>query len=78
MAKIGADTKTVQEIKQNDDEFEFKLITDFRTTEHKFKLGEECDETTPDGRQVKVSETMLISRPIYHSAVGVGCRWSIV
>lgn len=34
-----------------------KSETTFKTTEFKFKLNEECDETTADGRTTKVGSS---------------------
>jgi len=43
----------VQEITANGDEITIKTTTTFKTTEIKFKPGQEFDETTADGRDVK-------------------------
>lgn len=53
MRKIGATSKPVVEIKQDGDEFSLKTCTTFKTTEIKFKLGEEFDETRLDGSECK-------------------------
>ena len=54
MRKMGnAATPTVI-IEKADDTYSLKTITTFKTTEIKFKLDEEFEETTADGRVVKV------------------------
>lgn len=50
-----ANTATpVQEITVNGDEWNIKTSTTFKSTDIKFKLGEEFIEETADGRKVKV------------------------
>lgn len=39
------------------EEWSFKTSTALKTMELKFKLGEEFDETTPDGREVRALVT---------------------
>lgn len=51
----NAATPTV-EITEEDGTYTLKTITTFKTTEIKFKVGEEFEETTADGRTVKVSQ----------------------
>ena len=41
-----------------------KSESTFKTTEIKFKIDEEFDETTADGRQTKVGRAPLCSLPI--------------
>ncbi|XP_014675677.1 PREDICTED: fatty acid-binding protein, heart-like [Priapulus caudatus] len=53
LAKAGVAAKTSQEISMDGDDITVKLINDVRTTANTFRLGEEFDETTPDGRLVK-------------------------
>lgn len=55
MAKAAVPT---QEIKVNGDEWYIKTSTTFKTTEISFKIGEEFDETTADGRKVKTTCTI--------------------
>ncbi|XP_063341793.1 fatty acid binding protein 4b [Pelmatolapia mariae] len=46
-------------ISMGDDGFiTLKSVTTFKTTEFKFKLNEECDEDTPDGRATKTTMTI--------------------
>lgn len=55
MRKAGSLAKPVVEIKQDGDYFIIKTTTTFKTSEIKFKLGEEFDETRMDGSSCKVS-----------------------
>nr|ABO93625.3 fatty acid binding protein b [Mesocestoides vogae] len=41
-----------------DGRYHMKLESTFKNTEFTFKLGEECDEVTADGRKVKSTITM--------------------
>jgi len=45
----------VQEITQDGETINIKTVTTFKTTEIKFKIGEEFDEQTADGRKVKTT-----------------------
>jgi hypothetical protein len=57
MRKMAATATPTTEISQggpNGDEWTIKTSTTFKTTEIKFKLGEEFDEETADGRKCKV------------------------
>lgn len=54
MRKAGALSKPVVEIKQEEDYFILKTSTTFKTTEIKFKLDEEFEETRMDGSVCKV------------------------
>ncbi|XP_011313979.1 probable fatty acid-binding protein isoform X2 [Fopius arisanus] len=51
--KMGAQVSPVVELTKNDDIYTLKTTSTFKTSEIKFKLGEEFDEETPDGRKVK-------------------------
>jgi len=51
--KMANSATPVQDITINGDEYTIKTATSFKTTEIKFKLGQEFDETTADGRNVK-------------------------
>jgi len=54
MRKLAATAKPVTEISKAEDEtYTIKTCTTFKTTEIKFKLGQEFDEETADGRQCK-------------------------
>ncbi|XP_008553732.1 fatty acid-binding protein, muscle [Microplitis demolitor] len=52
--KMGASVSPVVEVTKDDnDMYTMKTTSTFKTSEVKFKLGEEFDEETPDGRKVK-------------------------
>jgi fatty acid-binding protein 3 len=59
MRKLAATAKPVTEITQNNDEWNIKTTTTFKTTEIKFKLGEPFDEETADGR--KCNSTIVLN-----------------
>ena len=55
--------KPTLEIAVNEDQWNIKTITTIKTTEISFKLNTEFDETTADGRKVKVGlKTILFFR----------------
>lgn len=51
--KMGATVSPVVEVTETDGEYTMKTQSRFKNSEIKFKLGEEFDEETPDGRKVK-------------------------
>merc|ERR1711872_1151515 len=51
-------------LEKADDTYSLKTITTFKTTEIKFKLDEEFEETTADGRVVKSTNKLI------HNQVG--------
>ncbi len=51
--KMGATVSPVVEVTENNGEYTMKTQSRFKNSEIKFKLGEEFDEETPDGRKVK-------------------------
>lgn len=51
---VAAASKPTVEIKQEGDSFYIKTSTTVRTTEINFKIGEEFEEQTVDGRACKV------------------------
>lgn len=51
--KMGAKVSPVVELTENDGVYTLKTSSTFKNSEIKFKLGEEFDEETPDGRTVK-------------------------
>ncbi|KAG7158617.1 Sodium/calcium exchanger regulatory protein 1-like 2 [Homarus americanus] len=55
MRKMGNAATPTVEITLEDGVYTLKTVTTFKTTEIKFKLGEEFEETTADGRNVKSS-----------------------
>lgn len=58
MRKLGASSKPTVEITQDGDTWSIKTVTTFKTTEIKFKLGEEFEETRMDGSIVKTVVTL--------------------
>lgn len=56
--KMGASVNPVVELTENDGTYILKTNSPFKSSEIKFKLGEEFDEETPDGRKVKSVCTM--------------------
>ena len=55
MRKMASSATPTTEISKSDkDEWTIKTMTTFKTTEIKFKLGQEFDEETADGRHCKV------------------------
>ena len=55
---MAAASKPAVEIKQEGDTFYIKTSTTVRTTEINFKIGEEFEEQTVDGRPCKVRAGM--------------------
>ena len=53
--KIGAMAKPNVIIAQDGDTWTLRSETSLSTNENKFKIGEEFEETTPDGRKVQVA-----------------------
>lgn len=53
---VAAASKPAVEIKQENDTFYIKTSTTVRTTEINFKIGEEFEEQTVDGRPCKVRD----------------------
>ncbi|XP_012538849.1 fatty acid-binding protein, muscle isoform X2 [Monomorium pharaonis] len=51
--KMGSSVSPVVELTENDGLYTLKTTSPFKNSEIKFKLGEEFDEETPDGRKVK-------------------------
>lgn len=60
MRKMGNAATPTVEITEEDGTYTLKTTTTFKTTEVKFKLGEEFEETTADGRVVKVKKYWFI------------------
>jgi len=54
---IANKLKPSQEISVADGQWSIKTVSTFKSSELKFKLGEQFDETTPDGRNVKMTFT---------------------
>jgi len=55
MRKMANAATPTQEIKVEDGTWSIKTSTTFKTTDISFKIGEEFDETTGDGRKVKTT-----------------------
>lgn len=51
--KMGSNVGPVVQLTENDGLYTLKTTSPFKNSEIKFKLGEEFDEETPDGRKVK-------------------------
>ncbi|XP_017891258.1 probable fatty acid-binding protein isoform X2 [Ceratina calcarata] len=51
--KMGSSVSPVVELTENNGLYTLKTTSTFKSSEIKFKLGEEFDEETPDGRKVK-------------------------
>lgn len=60
VAVAAASTPQV-EIRQDGEQFYIKTSTSVRTTEINFRIGEEFNEETVDGRKVKVGQRNLFS-----------------
>ena len=56
MRKMANAATPVVDITLDNETYSMKSTTTFKTTEIKFKLGEEFEETTADGRIVKVRD----------------------
>lgn len=56
--KMGATVSPVVELTEKDGVYTLKTTSTFKSTEIKFKLGEEFDEETVDGRKVKSTCTL--------------------
>lgn len=59
LRKVGNSITSYEEIKQNGDDWELNITSTFKNAHLKFKLGEEFDETTLDGRKCKVSNEKI-------------------
>lgn len=53
MRKMGNTVSPTVELTKEGDEYTFHTVSTFKTTAIKFKLGEEFDEETLDGRKVR-------------------------
>ena len=60
MRKMGNQAKPSQEIIVDGDNVTIKTSSTFKNTEVSFKLGEAFDETTADGRKMKVGFLITI------------------
>lgn len=53
LRKMGNSISATCFLEKNGDEYSYHTVSTFKTTVMKFKLGEEFDEETLDGRKVK-------------------------
>ncbi|XP_039596416.1 fatty acid-binding protein, heart-like isoform X2 [Polypterus senegalus] len=74
MRQMGCSTKPTTIIELNGDEIIVKTQSTFKNTEIKFKLGEEFDEDTADGRKVKLERTTSASL-LFLSVCSDAYRW---
>ncbi|CAG0884384.1 unnamed protein product [Darwinula stevensoni] len=58
MRKLGSTAKPVQDIKVENGKWTIITTTTFKTTNIEFRLGEEFEETTADGRKVMTKMTL--------------------
>ncbi|MBN3290388.1 FABPH protein, partial [Polypterus senegalus] len=65
MRQMGCSTKPTTIIELNGDEIIVKTQSTFKNTEIKFKLGEEFDEDTADGRKVKSVVTLTDGKLVH-------------
>jgi hypothetical protein len=56
MRKLGGQIKPTQVITVDGDKWNIKTLSTFKNSEVDFKIGEPFDETTIDGRKVKVGK----------------------
>ena len=54
LRKVGNSITSYEELSKDGDDWQLKITSTFKNALLKFKLGEEFDETTMDGRQCKV------------------------
>lgn len=69
MRKAGATAKPVQEISESGGKWTIKTLSTFKNTEISFTLGQEFDEHTADGRDVK-STVKLEGHRLIHEQKG--------
>lgn len=58
MRKMGNSVSPTVELVKDGDDYSFNTTSTFKNTTIKFKLGEEFDEETLDGRKVKSTMTL--------------------
>ena len=61
LRKIGNTVKPSQEIKNEGDKWEINTFSTFKNTHIEFQTGVEFEETTADGRTVKVKTSKQVS-----------------
>jgi len=55
LRKIALSLTSYEKIEQTGEDWELHMLSTFRNVHLKFKIGEEFDETTGDGRKCKVT-----------------------
>lgn len=70
LRKVGNSITSYEEIKQNGDDWELNITSTFKNAHLKFKLGEEFDETTLDGRKCK-SRFVVEGEDLVHYQKGI-------
>lgn len=77
--QIGKRTSSWEDIHQNGDEWTLDITSTFKNAHLKFKLGDEFDETTMDGRKVKsvfnIEDDKLVH---YQKSTEVGIPDSVI
>ncbi|XP_078388391.1 cellular retinoic acid-binding protein 1 isoform X1 [Cetorhinus maximus] len=78
---VAAASKPLVEIRQDGDQFYIKTSTTVRTTEINFKIGEEFEEETVDGRKCKSlpnweSENKIYCKQTLLSGSGPKTHWT--
>ena len=61
LRKIGNTVRPSQEIKNEEDKWEINTFSTFKNTHIEFQTGVEFEETTADGRTVKVKTSKEVS-----------------
>lgn len=70
MRKMGGTAKPSQDIKIDGDKYTIKTESLVKNTLIEFKLGEQFDETTADGRKVKSTITLEGDNKLIHKQEG--------
>nr|XP_022340035.1 fatty acid-binding protein homolog 5-like isoform X2 [Crassostrea virginica] len=70
LRKVGNSITSYEEMKQNGDQWELNITSTFKNAHLKFKLGEEFDETTLDGRKCK-STFVIEGEDLVHYQKGI-------
>lgn len=70
MRKMGNSISPTVELKKEGDEYTFNTTSTFKNTTIKFKVGEEFDEETVDGRKVKSVCTFESDDKLIHEQKG--------
>ncbi|XP_067650808.1 fatty acid-binding protein homolog 6-like [Haliotis asinina] len=66
LRKMGLSITSYEEIKQDGDNWEIHITSTFKNAHLIFKLGEEFDEETMDGRKVKSTIVLEGDKLIHH------------